>query len=122
MLAGIRNILIIVNQRQKIFFQNILGNGSSFGIKISYKEQKKPKGLPDAFIIGENFIKNDGVALILGDNFFYGQNLTETLRECTKLKSGAKIFLHPVNNPSLYGVVKLNKNNKEKQRIHNIFI
>ena len=70
MLAGIRNILVIVNQNQKSSFQKILGDGSNFGIKISYKEQKKPRGLPEAFIIGENFIKNDSVALILGDNFF----------------------------------------------------
>ena len=68
--------------------------------------------MPEAFIIGEKFINKDNVALILGDNFFYGQSLTEKLKECTKLKSGAKIFLHPVINPSLYGVVKINKKNK----------
>ena len=86
MLAGIKNILIVVNQRQKIFFQNILGNGSGFGIKITYKEQNKPNGLPDAFILGENFIKNDGVALILGDNFFYGQGFTKRLKKNNKKK------------------------------------
>ena len=112
MLAGIKNILIIVNQNQKSGFQKVLGDGSNIGIKISYKEQKKPRGLPDAFIIGENFIKNDNIVLILGDNFFYGQSLTEKLKNCKKLKHGAKVFLHPVNNPSLYGVVKIN--NKQK--------
>ena len=112
MLAGIKNILIIVNQRQKIFFQNILGNGSSFGIKISYKEQKKPKGLPDAFIIGENFIKNDGVALILGDNFFYGQGFTKRLKKIIKKNKGSTIFSYNVKNPQDYGIVNFNKNNK----------
>ena len=112
MLSKIRDILIIVNKGQLSQFKKILPEGRNLGIKITFAEQKSPKGLPEAFIIGQKFIGKDNVALILGDNFFYGQNLTETLRECTKLKSGAKIFLHPVNNPSLYGVVKLNKNNK----------
>ena len=112
MLAGIKNILIIVNQRQKIFFQNILGNGSSFGIKITYKEQNKPNGLPDAFILGENFIKNDGVALILGDNFFYGQGFTKRLKKIIKKNKGATIFSYNVKNPQDYGIVDFNKNNK----------
>ena len=112
MLAGIRDILIIVNQGQLHQFNKILPKGENLGIKINYAQQKFPKGLPDAFIIGEKFINKDNVALILGDNFFYGQSLTEKLKECAKLKSGAKVFLHPVSNPSLYGVVKINKKNK----------
>ena len=112
MLAGIKDILIIVNQGQLAQFKKILPESKNLGIKISYVEQKYPKGLPEAFIIGEKFIGKNNVALILGDNFFYGQSLTEKLKDCTKLQSGAKIFLHPVSNPSQYGVVKINKKNK----------
>ena len=92
MLSGIRNILIIVNQNQKTNFQKILGDGKSFGVKITYKEQKKPSGLPDAFVIGENFIKNENVALILGDNFFYGQGFTKRLSKIIKKNNGATVF------------------------------
>jgi len=112
MLSGIKNILIIVNKGQLNQFKKILPNGDNLGIKISYAEQRSPRGLPDAFLIGEKFIARDNVALILGDNFFYGQSLTKKLKECTKLKSGARIFLHPVNNHSMYGVAKVNKNKK----------
>ena len=112
MLAGIKDILIIVNKGQLTQFEKILPESNNLGIKISYVEQKYPKGLPEAFIIGEKFIGKNNVALILGDNFFYGQSLTEKLKDCTKLQSGAKIFLHPVSNPSQYGVVKINKKNK----------
>jgi len=112
MLAGIRDILIIVNKGQLSQFKKILPNGENLGIKISYAQQESPRGLPEAFIIGEKFIEKSKVALILGDNFFYGQSLTSKLKNCVKLTSGAKVFLHPVNNPSLYGVVKLNKNKK----------
>ena len=112
MLAGIKDILIIVNKGQLQQFKKLLPNSKNLGIKITFAEQKYPKGLPDAFIIGEKFIGNDSVALILGDNFFYGQNLTKKLQECRRLKNGAKIFLHPVNNPSQYGVVKINDRNK----------
>tara|TARA_B100000579_G_scaffold132285_1_gene106895 strand:- start:303 stop:1172 length:870 start_codon:yes stop_codon:yes gene_type:complete len=112
MLAGIRNILIIVNKGQLYQFKKILPEKNNLGIKIQYKEQNKPRGLPDAFLIGEKFIGKDNVALILGDNFFYGQNLTSKLRKSIKLKSGAKVFLHPVKKPSLYGVAKINKKNK----------
>ena len=112
MLAGIKDILIIVNQGQLSQFRKILPNSKNLGIKITFAEQKYPKGLPEAFIIGEKFIGKDNVALILGDNFFYGQNLTKKLQECRKLKNGAKVFLHPVNNPSQYGVVKINNKNK----------
>ena len=112
MLAGIRDILIIVNQGQLQQFKKILPEGKKLGIKINYAEQKYPRGLPEAFTIGKEFIGKNNVALILGDNFFYGQSLTGKLKECAKLKSGAKIFLHSVSDPSHYGVVKINQKNK----------
>ena len=112
LLTGIKDILIIVNQGQLAQFKKILPEGKNLGIKINYAEQKYPRGLPEAFTIGKEFIGKNNVALILGDNFFYGQNLTEKLKNCTKLQSGAKIFLHPVNNPSQYGVVKIDSKNK----------
>ena len=112
MLAGIKEILIIVNKGQLNQFKKILDNGRRFGVKINYAEQITPKGLPDAFILGEKFIGNDNVALILGDNFFYGQSLTKKLKSCIKLKSGCKILVHPVNRPELYGVASVNKKNK----------
>ena len=112
MLAGIKDILIIVNQGQLAQFKKIFPESNNLGIKINFAQQKYPGGLPEAFIIGEKFIGKNNVALILGDNFFYGQSLTEKLKDCTKLQSGAKIFLHPVSNPSQYGVVKINKKNK----------
>ena len=112
MLSGIKNILIIVNKGQLDQFQKILPEKNSLGIKIQYREQIKPKGLPDAFIVGEKFIGKDNVALILGDNFFYGQNLSLKLKKCVKLKKGAQVFLHPVKNPSLYGVATINSKNK----------
>jgi glucose-1-phosphate thymidylyltransferase len=112
MLAGIKEILIIVNKGQLTQFRKILSDGKRFGVKIQYLEQETPKGLPDAFILGEKFIGNENVALILGDNFFYGQSLTHKLKNCIKLKSGCKILVHPVNKPELYGVANLNKKNK----------
>ena len=112
MLAGIRNILVIVNEGQITQFKKILSVSKNLGIKISFAQQKYPKGLPEAFTIGEKFIGKNNVALVLGDNFFYGQSLTEKLRKCVKLRSGAKVFLHPVSNPSLYGIAKINKNRK----------
>ena len=111
MLAGIKEILIIVNRGQVSQFKKILKNGENFGVKIQYKEQKQPNGLPEAFIIGEKFIGENGVALILGDNFFYAQSLTKTLQNATKLRNGAKVFLHPVSNPKLYGIASI-KNKK----------
>jgi len=112
MLAGIKDILIIVNKGQLKQFRNILPDKNNFGVNIQYKEQEKPGGLPEAFLIGEKFIGKDSVALILGDNFFYGQNLTQILKKNINNKSGAKIFLHPVKNPTLYGVATIGKNNK----------
>ena len=112
MLAGIKDILIIVNKGQLGQFRKILSEKNNLGIKIQYKEQLEPKGLPEAFIIGEKFIGNNKVALILGDNFFYGQSLTQKLKKCTKISSGAKVLLHPVKNPNLYGVATINSKNK----------
>ena len=112
MLAGIKDILIIVNKGQLYQFKKILPEKNNLGIKIQYKEQSKPKGLPDAFIVGEKFIQKDNIALILGDNFFYGQSLTKILQQNISIKQGAKIFLHPVKNPNLYGVATINKNKK----------
>ena len=108
MLAGIRNILIIVNRGQLNQFKKILPEKNNLGIKIQYKEQLKPEGLPQAFTIGESFIGKDNVSLILGDNFFYGQSLTKNLRKNMNFKKGARIFLHPVIKSSLYGVATIN--------------
>ena len=112
MLANIKDILIIVNKGQLNQYKKLIPNGNNLGIKITYAEQKYPKGLPDAFIIGKKFIGESNVALILGDNFFYGQNLTKKLKNCVKLNNGATVILHPVSNPSSYGVAKINKKNK----------
>ena len=110
MLSKIKDILIIVNKGQLNQYKKILPNGDNLGIKLTYKEQNYPRGLPDAFLIGEKFINNQNVALILGDNFFYGQNLSSKLLNCTKLNKGAKVILHKVIKPELYGVAKVNKN------------
>jgi glucose-1-phosphate thymidylyltransferase len=110
MLAGIKDILIITNTGEDASFKKILGNGSNFGIKIQYLEQKKPNGLPEAFIIGEKFINNEDIALILGDNFFYGQGFTKRLKEKTRKNSGATIFTYQVNNPQDYGIVTVTNN------------
>ncbi len=112
MLAKIKDILIIINKGQLEQFKKIIPDGNNLGINITYKEQESPKGLPDAFILGQKFIGKDNVALILGDNFFYGQNLTDLLIKSAKLKSGARIILYKVSNPELFGVVKLDNNKK----------
>jgi len=112
MLAGIKKILIIVNKGQLEQFNKVLPVKNNLGISIEYKEQTKPEGLPQAFTIGEKFIGKDNVSLILGDNFFYGQSLTKILKKNINLKSGAKIFTHPVKNPHQYGVASLDKNKK----------
>ena len=112
MLAKIKNILIIVNKGQLDQYKKIIPNGDNLGINITYKEQETPKSLPDAFILGEKFIQKSNVALILGDNFFYGQNLSSSLINSAKLKKGAKILLYKVNNPELFGVAKINDKNK----------
>ena len=111
MLSKIKDILIIVNKGQLNQYKKILPDGKKLGIKITYKEQNSPKGLPDAFILGEKFIGKGNVALILGDNFFYGQYLSKKLLDCVKLRSGAKVLLHRVSRPEKYGVARV-KNNK----------
>ena len=112
MLAKIKNILIIVNKGQLGQYKKIIPDGNNIGVNITYKEQSSPRGLPDAFILGQKFIGKDNVALILGDNFFYGQNLTKQLLNSVKLKKGAKVILHKVNKPELYGVAKIDKRKK----------
>jgi glucose-1-phosphate thymidylyltransferase len=112
MLAKIKDILIIVNKGQLNQYKKIIPNGKKLGIKINYLEQDKPRGLPDAFVIGEKFIGKDNVAMILGDNFFYGQNLTSKLLKNTKLKKGARIVLHKVQKPESFGVAKITKQHK----------
>ena len=112
MLAKIKDILIIVNKGQLEQYKKLIPNGDNLGIKITYKEQDKPRGLPDAFILGEKFIDNKNVAMILGDNFFYGQNLSSILLKSAKIKEGAGILLHKVQNPELFGVAKISKNKK----------
>jgi len=112
MLAKIKDILIIVNKGQVEQYKKLIPNGDNLGIKITYKEQDKPRGLPDAFILGEKFINNKNVAMILGDNFFYGQNLSSILLKSVKINEGAGILLHKVQNPELFGVAKMGKDKK----------
>ena len=114
MLAKIKDILIIVNKGQLNQYKKLLPNGKNLGIKITYKEQNSPRGLPDAFLIGEKFIGKNNISLILGDNFFYGKFLSKKLLNFTKLNSGAKVILHRVSKPEKYGVAKI-KNNKITQ-------
>ena len=117
MLAKIRDILIIVNKGQLNQYKKLFPDKKNLGINIQFKEQDKPRGLPDAFILGEKFINNSNTAMILGDNFFYGQNLSKLLTGCAKLKNGAKIVLHSVKNPELFGVAKINNKNKNILKI-----
>ncbi len=112
MLAGIREILIISTPEHINQYKKILGDGSRVGLKCFYKIQKEPNGLPDAFIVGKEFISGEDVALILGDNVFYGQGFTPVLREASLLKEGALIFGYYVNNPKEFGVVEFDKNTK----------
>ncbi len=112
MLAKIKDVLIIVNKGQLNQYKKLLPDGKNLGINIVYKEQSYPKGLPDAFLLGEKFINRSNVALILGDNFFYGQSLSNTLKNCIKIKNGAKVILHKVSKPELFGVAKIKYRNK----------
>ena len=115
MLCNIRNVLIIVKKGEKKIFQEVLGNGQDLGIQIKFEEQFKPKGIPEAFLIGEKFIRDNSVALILGDNFFYGQGLSEILKKSFNIKNGACIFTYPINNPQNFGIVeKINRGKKLK--------
>ncbi len=112
MLAGIRDILIISTPVDLPGFQRLLGDGSQFGVRFQYAEQPSPDGLAQAFIIGEEFIGNDPVALVLGDNIFYGQGLTHVLRDAGNLKQDGLVFGYHVNDPERYGVVEFDKDGK----------
>ena len=112
MLAGIREILIISTPEDTPVYERLLGDGSSLGLKFSYKVQDKPRGLADAFIQGEDFIGDDSVCLILGDNIFYGQDLTKVLNKATEAKEGAVIFGYPVKDARSFGVVEFDENRK----------
>ena len=109
MLAKIKEVLIIVNKGQLNQYKKLIPNGERLGMRIQYIEQDKPRGLPDAFILGKNFIKKDKIAMILGDNFFYGQSLSKMLSDCVKIKSGAKVILHKVLNPEKFGIANVNR-------------
>ena len=112
MLAGIREILIISTPEDTPVYEKLLGDGTSLGLKFSYKVQEQPRGLADAFILGEEFISDDNVCLILGDNVFYGQDLTKILNKATELKEGAVIFGYPVKDARAFGVVEFDENRK----------
>lgn len=112
MLAGIKDILIISNSSTLPRLKDLFGKGNKLGINISYAEQEKPNGLAEAFIIGEKFIGKDNVALILGDNIFYGHGFSETLKKAKNRKSGATIFGYYVEDPCRYGIVEIDKNKK----------
>ncbi len=111
MLAGIHDVLIITTPEDQSQFQRLLGDGSQWGIKLSYEVQPTPDGLAQAFIIGEKFIGNDKVALVLGDNIFHGNNLSESLKACTD-PDGGTVFAYQVADPERYGVVEFNKSNE----------
>jgi glucose-1-phosphate thymidylyltransferase len=106
MLAGIRDVLIISTKRDLPIYKELLGDGSQLGLKFEYEEQKEPKGIPEAFIIGEKFIEKDSVCLILGDNMFYGTDLVDNLKKAKELTNGAIIFGYYVNNPRDFGVLE----------------
>ena len=112
MLAGIRDILVISTPEDTPRFQALLGNGEKWGIRLSYAVQPKPEGLAQAFLIGRNFIGADNVALVLGDNIFYGHDLTPLLAQGASRKTGATVFAYPVNDPERYGVVEFDSSGK----------
>lgn len=111
LLAGLRDILVIVTPHELVMFQNLLGDGSQWGISLHYAVQPQPEGLAQAFIIGEKFIGQDNVCLILGDNILYGDSLSVRLQQAAKIKSGATNFGYYVSDPERYGVVVFDKNN-----------
>jgi glucose-1-phosphate thymidylyltransferase len=106
MLSGIRDILIISTEKDLPIYNELLGDGSQLGLKFAYKSQKEPRGIPEAFIVGEKFIEGDNVCLILGDNMFYGTDLVDSLKKAKELKKGAIIFCYYVDNPKDFGVVE----------------
>jgi len=106
MLAGIRDILVITTPMERPRFEALIGDGSAYGIRLSYAEQDQPRGLADAFIVGREFIGSDRVALILGDNIFYGAGLVELVREAAQTESGAMVFAYAVEDPQRYGVIE----------------
>lgn len=112
MLAGIKDILVITTPRDSESFQNLLGDGAQWGINISYKVQPSPDGLAQAFIIGEEFINGEGCALILGDNIFYGHDLSKLVKNATQKDDGATVFAYYVKDPERYGIVEFDKNHK----------
>lgn len=112
MLAEINEILVISTEKDTPLYKNLLGDGSRLGIKIEYAVQKEPNGLAQAFVIGEEFIGDDNVCLILGDNVFYGQNFPNMLLKAKKKNSGATVFGYPVNDPTAFGVVEFDDNGK----------
>ncbi|WP_195282981.1 glucose-1-phosphate thymidylyltransferase RfbA [Harryflintia acetispora] len=112
MLAGIREVLIISTPKDISVFEDILGDGSQLGMRFSYAVQQEPNGLAEAFIIGDQFIGNDKVALVLGDNIFYGSHFSSILQEAANLEQGAIIFGYPVNDPSSFGVVEFDEAGK----------
>jgi glucose-1-phosphate thymidylyltransferase len=112
MLAGIRDILLITTPQDQLLFKQLLGDGSKFGLALSYAVQDKPRGLADAFVVGRQFIGSDRVALILGDNIFYGAGLPKLLQRASAREQGATVFAYMVSNPERYGVVQLDHNGK----------
>lgn len=112
LLASIKDILIISTPEDTPMYEKLLGDGSRIGVNISYKVQESPRGLADAFILGEDFIGNDNVCLVLGDNVFYGQDFTKVLKSAKEKKTGATIFGYPVKHPKAFGVVEFDKNYK----------
>jgi len=112
MLIGIKDFLFIISKGQQENFLKSIGSSNDLGINIQFKEQNKPNGLPEAFILGEEFIGKDSVLMILGDNFFYGNMLTPVIKKTLSIKSGANIYLYPSKNTSAYGVVEIKKNGK----------